>query len=201
MTFALHCLWCQLLIDQLGSAGAGLSLVIFNASNNLLIILFLYLMRNKQDYFSQFSLKFTILRQTKLIKSYIQSSLPIMFHIYLEFFAFFYLSFVAMTLGNQYMNAQNAIVNGAGICFRVAMSLSLSVMAYLGYEMGRKNISQAKKYSVASCVIILVFAVIVSILLFYLKQQWADFYTNSEDVKQILLEAIPFLVAGFIIID
>ena len=41
-------------------------------------------------------------------------------------------------------------------------------MSYLGFEMGRSNIKNAKKYSVAGAVIILIFAGLLSILMIIL---------------------------------
>lgn len=79
--------------------------VITEALNLIIIIIWLFYKRgSKRHYFAYFSISPKSIN-TKLIICYLKSSIPIMIHIYLEYFAFFYLSFVAITLGTAEMNA------------------------------------------------------------------------------------------------
>lgn len=86
--------------------------------------------------FTTFNLQFVVVKNPQLTLSYIKSSQSIVIHVYVDFFAFFMLTFIALPLGTNYFNAQLAFSNTSSFYFRMPISLSLGLMTYVGGEMG-----------------------------------------------------------------
>lgn len=63
---------------------------------------------------------------------FIKESIPLILHIYADFIVFYILSFVAYSLGVNYANAQLAFANTSSIYFKFPISLSVTLMSYVG---------------------------------------------------------------------
>jgi len=74
-------------------------------------------------------------------------------------------------------------------------------MSFVVTEMGLRNTKNAKKYAAAGISIFLATAAIIILLLYLFREAWADFYTNNPEVKDIMLDVLPWLVLGIILID
>jgi len=115
-----------------------------------------------------------------LAPSYIKTSAPIVLHLYSEFFVFFLLSFVAMSLGTDPMNANLGVQNSVGLLFRFPISLSLALVSYVGTEMGCGNIKKAQLYILAGIIILVISDVIIVGFLYGFKNAWAEFYSAND---------------------
>jgi MATE family multidrug resistance protein len=67
-----------------------------------------------------------------MLLSYTKSSWSIVIHVYVDFFAFFLMNFMATQLGTVALNVQLAFSNTSGFYFRMPISLSLGLMTYVG---------------------------------------------------------------------
>lgn len=79
------------------------------------------------------------------------------------------MSFIAISLGTDQMNVQLALSNTSAIYFKFPMSLSIALMTYIGNEMGKGDIKGAKKYAYSGIGIYIVFTIIFSSLIFFLR--------------------------------
>ena len=104
-TVVLHYFWCYLLISKFkfGVHGGGIATLITEILNCLIILIWVYFSDLKQ-HFHNFSFKLG--KDAKnIIISFLTSSFAIISHIYLDFFVFFFMNFIALRLGNDAMNA------------------------------------------------------------------------------------------------
>jgi MATE family multidrug resistance protein len=74
-------------------------------------------------------------------------------------------------------------------------------MSFVGNEMGQLNISNAKRYSIAGLIIFLITTAIIVGFLAIFHNAWADFYTTNPNVKVILVDVLPWMILGLILID
>lgn len=155
----------------------------------------------KHGPFGEVSFRLSTKRFKKLGLSYLTTSAPIVLHLYSEFFVFFLLSFISLSLGTAQMNAHMGVQNTCGIIFRLAISLSLALMSYVGSEMGSQNPELAKQYVIHGIVIFVLSDAIILAFLYTFKDAWADFYSANKEVKDLLIELFPWMVFGIIIIN
>ncbi|CAK70932.1 unnamed protein product (macronuclear) [Paramecium tetraurelia] len=209
-TLAVHWFLCWLFIVefQWGVSGAGVVIIITEVLNIVGLVLFVQFTNLKREIFQGTKIIMDVPRFKKLGISYIKTSIPIVLHIYSEFFVFFLLSFIALSLGVSEMIAHIGLQNMCGIYFRIPISLSIAMMSFVGSEMGKGNIKRAKFYVAAGLVIFAVACVICSILIWFFRNQLATFYASDQEenelaarAKEIFTDTVPWLIGGMLIVD
>jgi MATE family multidrug resistance protein len=144
---------------------------------------------------------FPLIKQAKLLLSYVKSSLAIVIHVYADFLAFFMLTIISMQLGTTLFNAQIAFSNTSAFYFRLPISLSIGLMTYVGSEMGKRRYKVAQKYSIAGVIIFVCSAAVLMALLYLLRDPWASFYSNDDATKKALLDTLPSFLVGCLFVD
>lgn len=105
-TAALHTLWCYLFIDYLdiggGIAGAGLAIICTEILNCVFCVIAILGTKYKKEVFSDYKFKFSLRKkEKKLFASFLRGSIPIIGHIYADYFVFFLLNFIAVGFGSD----------------------------------------------------------------------------------------------------
>lgn len=54
-------------------------------------------------------------------------------------------------------------------------------MSYVGFEMGRLEIKNAKKYSVAGLILLVCLTTTFCLIFWFCRYQWASFYSNDSE--------------------
>ncbi|CAD8133992.1 unnamed protein product [Paramecium pentaurelia] len=209
-TLGIHWFLCWLFIVQFqwGIPGAGVVIILTEVLNIVGLVLFVQFTNLKREVFQGTKLLIDIPRFKKLGFQYIKTSIPIVLHIFSEFFVFFLMSFFALSLGVSEMIAHIGLQNISGIYFRIPISLSIALMSFVGSEMGKGNIKIAKIYVAIGITIFLVTCTICSIWIWFLRDQLASFYASDSSenelavkAKEIFKETIPWLIGGMLIVD
>ncbi|CAK94292.1 unnamed protein product (macronuclear) [Paramecium tetraurelia] len=206
-TAALHTLWCYLFIDYWdiggGIAGAGLAIICTEVLNCVFCLIAICATKYKKQVFSDYKFKFTMRKkEKKLFSSFLRGSIPIIGHIYADFFVFFLLNFIAVGFGSDQLNAQLALSNTSNFYYKFPISLSLALMTFVGNEMGAKNIKRAKRYSWVGVLLFIGFTTIFLSALSFFKETWAEFYSaGRQEITDLILEVYPIFVFGFFVID
>ncbi|CAD8183873.1 unnamed protein product [Paramecium octaurelia] len=206
-TAALHTLWCYLFIDYLdiggGIAGAGLAIICTEVLNCVFCLIAICATKYKKQVFSGYKFKFSMKKtEKKLFQSFLRESIPIIGHIYADFFVFFLLNFISVGFGSDELNAQLALSNTSNFYYKFPISLSLALMTYVGNEMGAKNIKKAKRYSWVGVLLFIGFTILFLSALTIFKQSWAEFYSaGRQEITDLILDVYPIFVFGFFVID
>lgn len=74
-------------------------------------------------------------------------------------------------------------------------------MSYVGNEMGKLQTKNAKRYTIAGIVIFFIFTILCIILLWFLQDYWVAFYANKPEIKDIMIDVLPWMIFGLILID
>ena len=135
------------------------------------------------------------------MKSFLRTSFAIISHVYLDYFVFFCLNFIAIQFDTKQLNAQLGLSNTSNFYYKFPISLSLALMTYVGNEMGANNIPRAKKYSWAGIIIYFIFTTIFLTCLAVFRYQWAEFYAEDQEIQDIIMDVFPIFVFGFFVID
>ena len=74
-------------------------------------------------------------------------------------------------------------------------------MSFVGNEMGQNNIINAKKYTWAGVAIFTLITGILATLIGVFRNSWTDFYTDKPEIKEIMLDVLPWILVGILGID
>ncbi|KAM3127933.1 hypothetical protein pb186bvf_019965 [Paramecium bursaria] len=198
-----HYFFCSYLIKdrQLGIQGAGIALLLTESLNLLLLLLFIIFTRAGRRIFRGTEILLPR-KRWQLVRIYFKASIPQVLHILCDFFAFFFLSLVALQLGTNDMNAYQFLQNTQGFLFKFAIGLSLALMAYVGTEMGSGNIYMAKRYTWGGIILYIFFAISFA-LFFYVFgfERWKNLYTEDKDVSNILEKVYLIMLINILAVN
>lgn len=103
-TAALHVFWCWLFVDVLdiggGIPGAGLAIICTEVLNCFFCVIIIVFSEYKNIVFENYKFSFSWKRHKKVFLSFLRNSLPIIAHIYADYFVFFLLNFIAVSFGS-----------------------------------------------------------------------------------------------------
>ncbi|KAM3129803.1 hypothetical protein pb186bvf_018097 [Paramecium bursaria] len=199
-----HFGFCYLFIVYLnqGVQGAGIAIILTESLNIILFILIILITDLKRSIFHKISLTWSYKRHWRLTKDYIFTSILFVCHIFIDFLAFFALSFFALYLGTSDMNAYQFITNTQSLIFKFAISLSIALQTFVGTEMGNGNIKQAKSYFVAGSIIYIIFCSFIALLFYFIGMDaWIGIYTKDEQVTEILKEVYFLMLLNILTVD
>ncbi|CAD8208725.1 unnamed protein product [Paramecium pentaurelia] len=209
-TLLTHWFFCWLFIScfKWGVPGAGIVIILTEVFNIVGLVLIVQNSDLKNEIFDGTKILLDIDRFTSLGFQYIKTSIPIVLHLFSEFFVFFSLSFIALSLGVSEMNAHMGVQNICGIYFKIPISLSIAMMSFVGNEMGKANIRLAKIYITMGVSIFTITCLISSLLVWNLQEQLATFYTSNQEqnklahkAEQIFLDTLPWMIGCVLFVD
>lgn len=108
-----HFGFCYLFIVHLeqGVSGAGIAIVLTETLNILVFIIIILATDLKSTIFFRVKWIWSLKKHWRLTKNYVKRSILFVLHMFVDFFAFFALSFFALYLGTSDMNAYQFITN------------------------------------------------------------------------------------------
>ncbi|KAM3133855.1 hypothetical protein pb186bvf_013970 [Paramecium bursaria] len=196
ITLALHAFWCYVLVNILENKviAVCLSIIISELSNHVLF--YIYLMKTQQiGYFQGLTFSFIIPNQHDLYQTFIQTTIPQVLHIYSNIIGILGLSVIALGLGTDDFNAQLGMSNTAHAYFRIPLSISITLMSFVGQQLGQGNVQNAKQYFKMGVAMYFSLIFFSTSLFFIYTKEWADFYSANTNVSQIMEDALlPFLI-------
>lgn len=120
--------------------------------------------------------------------------IPIGFTIFCEQSIFGAVGLLMTVYGTTVVAAHQAAMSFTTVVYMLPLSVSMALTILIGYEVGAKRFADAKKYILLSRVLTLLFVGIIAVVLTQFRGAVADLYTNSAEVKSLL---ITFLVYAF----
>lgn len=109
VTTALHVLWCELFITYLdvggGIPGSGIAIILTEFLNCFALVAVIYFSKYRDQIFENYSFNFSLSKHRKIFASFTRTSLPIIAHIYADYFVFFLLNFIAVSFDANQLNA------------------------------------------------------------------------------------------------
>ncbi len=96
--------------------------------------------------------------------------------------------------GTTVVAAHQAAMNFTTVVYMLPLSVSMALTILIGFEVGAKRFDDAKKYLTLSRILTLIFVGMIAVILTQFREEVAMLYTNSEEVKPLLM---TFLVYAF----
>jgi multidrug resistance protein, MATE family len=94
---------------------------------------------------------------------------------------------VFMTVyGTGVIAAHQAALNFTTMAYMIPLSISMTLTILVGFEVGAKRFTDARKYSRLGIVLSLLFTISLAMILIHLRADIAALYTNDDFVKKLL---------------
>ncbi|KAL4489815.1 hypothetical protein ABPG72_022455 [Tetrahymena utriculariae] len=108
-------------------------------------------------------------------------------------------SIIASNLSEAQYSAHIIIAQISMFCYQFLVGYSTASCTFIGNEMGKKNVANAKKYTIYTIYIILGHLAIVILPLALLKKQIAEFFTDSSSTIDAIESVYYWFIAVFLI--
>ena len=119
---------------------------------------------------------------------------PIGFTMFCEQSIFGAVGLLMTVYGTTVVAAHQAAMSFSTVVYMMPLSVSMALTILIGYEAGAKRFDDAKKYIMLSRVLTLLFVGMIAVMLTQFRGEVAALYTNSAEVKPLLM---TFLVYAF----
>ncbi|CAK87601.1 unnamed protein product (macronuclear) [Paramecium tetraurelia] len=202
-TLIFHLLACVFLflICDLGYIGLCLSIILSELFTLFMLIRYIYKHQEVYDLLANFQFSCQIFQYKETYIMFVKESIPLILHIYADFIVFYILSFVAYSLGVNQANAQLAFANTSSIYFKFPISLSVTLMSYVGNSLSQHNIALAKQYIISGMGVqgVVLISLVIGLTIF--QDQWSRIYSSDPQIQQIMLETLPYFLMGSVCFD
>lgn len=129
-------------------------------------------------------------------KEILKIGVPIGFAMFFETSIFAAVTLLMSEYNTITIASHQAAINFASYLYMIPLSISMALTIVVGFEVGAKRLKDAKIYSYLGITFAIIMALITSVLLYYLREPIAGFYTNDGQVLELtthfLLYAILF---------
>ncbi|CAD8192176.1 unnamed protein product [Paramecium octaurelia] len=202
-TLLFHLLACVFLflICDLGYIGLCLSIILSELFTLFMLIRYVYKHQEVYDLLANFQFSCQIFQYKETYIMFVKESIPLILHIYADFIVFYILSFVAYSLGVNQANAQLAFANTSSIYFKFPISLSVTLMSYVGNSLSQHKIALAKQYIISGMCVqgAVLISLVIGLTIF--QDQWSRIYSSDPQIQQIMLETLPYFLIGSVCFD
>lgn len=130
------------------------------------------------------------------IKTILALGVPIALSLLFEVSLFAAVAIILAPFGANVVASHQIAINFSGLVFMVPLSLAMAVTIKVGFEVGNKNLEQAKELCRYSVILGLIIAVVTAAITLLFSHQIAAIYTIDEDVLE-LAASLMFLAALF----
>lgn len=131
-----------------------------------------------------------------MCKELLRLGVPIGFSVFFETAIFSAVTLLMSQFDTITIAAHQAAINFATLLYMVPMSVAFALTILVGHEVGAKRIYDAKLYGKLGLCFAVLFALVSSLILFFLREQIAMLYTQEMNValliSQFLIYAIFF---------
>ncbi|CAD8093391.1 unnamed protein product [Paramecium primaurelia] len=202
-TLVFHLFACSFLfiICNLGFMGLCLAIILSELFTLLMLIRYIYKNPEVYNLIASFEFSCQIFQYRETYIMFIKESIPLILHIYADFIVFYILSFVAFSLGVNQANAQLAFANTSSIYFKFPISLSVTLMSYVGNSLSQNKIELAKQYIISGMCLqgFVLITLVIGLTIF--KEEWSHLYSSDVQIQQIMLETLPYFLIGSVCLD
>lgn len=178
-------------IPPLGILGLGLASVIVRTLMAISLLLFC---------FKKFNLEHTKKPKGDYYRILFQVGLPVSMAICIEMIAFNILAILMGRVSGIYAAAQNIINVVATTSFVIPLAISSAIAIKVGFANGAKQIENIKRYSIAGCLMSVMFTATCGILFISFPNQIAKIFTSDKALIDIIVP-IMFILGCFQISD
>ena len=132
-------------------------------------------------------------------KEYLIITLPIAMTTVLEEFSYEINSIFAGLISESVLAAHVALANSGSLFLCLPEGFSTGINSFVGISIGEKKKNKAKRYAILGVVGGFMIILVVYLLLWILKDQWANFFTDEQTVDNLMLDALfYFVIVGLI---
>lgn len=133
----------------------------------------------------------------KGFREYIDITIPIAMTTVLEEFSYEINSIMAGLINETVLAAHVSIANTSTFIYCLLEGFSTGINTYVGISIGEKKVHKAKRCAILGVIGGLSIMSIVYTLLFFLKNYWAEFFTNEKNINNLMVQTMwIFILAG-----
>ena len=163
---------------QLGIIGAAIGTLV----SRIMMFIVLYILLKKNSIIKNISRQFFLINKKIFIKI-ISLGFPTSFQMLFEVGIFTSAIWLSGLLGEVTQSANQIVLNISSFTFMVASGLGLSASIRAGNQKGLNNYSELKRISLSILFLGLIFALIFSLLIFYLREIIPYLFVDIGDVN------------------
>ena len=89
------------------------------------------------------------------------------------------MNFLVLNRGIPLVNCIVALQRTGLMFIRIPNCLSISLITFVGREMGKRCISEAKRYSIASMLLYTLIVIVLSTTVYIFKENWVGLFTSK----------------------
>ncbi|XP_048222589.1 multidrug and toxin extrusion protein 1 [Perognathus longimembris pacificus] len=171
---------------HLGVMGSALANTI--AQFTLALLLFLYILGRKLHQATWGGWSLECLQDWA---SFLHLAIPSMLMLCIEWWAYEVGSFLSGILGIVELGAQSIVYELAVIMYMIPVGFSVAASVRIGNALGAGNIEQAKKSSVVSLLLTVIFSVAFCILMLSCKDFVGYIFTTDQDIVALVAQVVP----------
>ncbi|CAD8116866.1 unnamed protein product [Paramecium sonneborni] len=202
-TLVFHLTTCIILflICNLGYIGLCASIILSELFTLFMLIRYIYKNPEVYNLIANFEFSCQIFSFRDTYVMFIKESIPLILHVYADFIVFYILSIVAFSLGVNQANAQLGFANTSSIYFKFPISLSVTLMSYVGNSLSQHKIELAKQYIISGMCVqsVVLISLIIGLTIF--REQWSQIYSSDLQIQEIMLNTLPYFLIGSVCFD
>ena len=198
-----HLFWGWLFISKLemGPAGAGIAKDIYEFSNMVGIIVYMYQKDNLKGWIPYHQIewlkKVLVWRE---FKTFLLVTLSMAGLLFLDMVCYEIFIILAGHFGQDQLSVHSAIANSGAVYYSIPFGISVAIMTYVGAAIGHGEPNTAKNYTYFGLLVHLLVTAVFSTLLWFLREYWAALFSPNETVKMLLLDFLNLFLT-FIFFD
>ena len=203
-TTIFHFLWSWLFIYQLGlgPSGAGIAKCIFEFSNMLIIMIYIYASKCCASNWippTKIQWRRKVMKWNGM-KIFLGTVIPIAALLFLDMACYEIFTMLAGQFDDYQLAIHVAIANTVTLYYSVPFGISISVMTYVANAMGKSQPNAAKNYTYIGVILNGIVTVGFVLLLLLCKDAWANLFSTNNVMKNLLLDVLKIYFI-FIFVD
>ena len=199
-TLSLHIMWSKIFIDvlELGIVGAVICKILEEWANTALI--YGYIKRSGK--FTQTWGAWTKeIFNVKELWEQFKFGCSIGIISYGQWVFYEVLTLIAGNFDEGQVVAHIAIGNIASLHYVCSLAVSVTMLTFLGNNLGERKLNRAKNYMWATFTLIGIQTVVYWLFAFFARYSWVEFWSNDPVTQGYLLEALQFYAFGCLLVD
>ncbi|KAM3144718.1 hypothetical protein pb186bvf_003027 [Paramecium bursaria] len=124
---------------------------------------------------------------------FLLTALPIGSIIWIEVMCFEVFTLQASFLDKSEFSANVIMANFLYIAYQFTLGISIAATTFVGNEMGRRNVKQAKKYSISSILVMMAYVISLITGLLIMGRHFGQFFSQNEKIIDHITTVLPFM--------
>jgi len=200
ITFCLHVLWSKLFIDyfRLGIEGTIICRTLEEWANTIMIYFYIKFSGKFEKTWGAWTKDlFNFKEMWKQFKFTTSISLIS----YIQWIVYEVLTIIAGNFDAGQVVVHIAIANTSSIFFNSTMALSVTLLTFVGNNLGARKLNNAIHYSHAGYTLLFIVPFLFGSMIWIFLDQWLNFWSSDIETHEILLQGLKVYVFGCMAVD